>query len=130
MYRVTKDKEEKTDLSRCVVEQICARGGRFVKLDPLTRHFYVLTNDEARIKTAQALRENRDSKSSSSDDNYDCVNNAAAVENDDRGAAVEVEATPTKSLDNASFDCVAALFSLRRQTSRSSQVSSATGGIH
>jgi hypothetical protein len=62
MYRNTETKAVKTDLSRLIVDHVCAYGGRFVKSDPCTGQFYVLTRAEARKKTSQALRETKELK--------------------------------------------------------------------
>ena len=55
-YKSTEDKDEKTDLSRSIVDQVCAYGGRFVKMDATTRQLYVLTKAEARMKCSQVSR--------------------------------------------------------------------------
>ena len=58
-YRRTEAKTVKTDLSRAIVDHVCAYGGRFVKKCEKTSRFYMLTKAEARKKTSQALRETK-----------------------------------------------------------------------
>ena len=119
-YRNTEEKDDKTDLSRSIVDRVYEYGGRFVKKDAGSDRYYILSKSEARIKTSQALRENRDSKGVSSDSD---------PESDSESAATKV-ATPKKlngfamggrnrlamslGLDTASLDCVEALVSLSR----------------
>lgn len=62
MYRRTEAKTVKTDLSRAIVEHVCAYGGRFIKKDEDAGRYYVLTKAEARKKTSQALRETKELK--------------------------------------------------------------------
>ena len=61
-YKKTEAKSNKTDLSRAIVEHVCQYGGRFIKKEQMTGRYYVLTRGEARKKTSQALRENKDLK--------------------------------------------------------------------
>jgi len=49
-------KNEKTDLSQCLVNYVHSYGGRFLKLDA-TNKWYIVTNLVARRKASQALRE-------------------------------------------------------------------------
>jgi hypothetical protein len=61
-YRTTGDKEDKTALSRAIVKYILEMGGRFLK-KKTGRHFWtVMTINEARKKTSQALRETKELK--------------------------------------------------------------------
>lgn len=62
MYRQTEQKTVKTDLSRAIVEHVCNYGGRFIKKEQETGRYYILTKDEARKKTSQALRETKELK--------------------------------------------------------------------
>lgn len=62
MYRGTKAKAIKTDLSRAIVKYVFGYGGRFVKKDEETGSYYVLSPGEARKKTSQALRETKELK--------------------------------------------------------------------
>jgi len=59
MYRTTEAKNVKTDLSRAIVDHCCGYGARFLKKDGATGRFYVLSKQEARKKTSQALRETK-----------------------------------------------------------------------
>ena len=59
MYRDTGAKTAKTDLSRSIVKFVANYGGRFVKKDAKKGLLYVMTDDEARKKTSQALRETK-----------------------------------------------------------------------
>lgn len=58
-YQNCPAKTQKTDLSRKIVEYCHSYGGRFVKKDGDNNRYYVLTKDEARKKTSQALRETK-----------------------------------------------------------------------
>ncbi|CAB9530614.1 expressed unknown protein [Seminavis robusta] len=121
-YRNTEDKDDKTELSRSIVDQVYEYGGRFVKKDAPSGRYYVLSKAEARIKTSQALRENRDSKSSastSSDDDSDSDNENGAGNKAMAVASAVVSSSfqtskPAACLDNASLDCCQALVSLSR----------------
>jgi len=62
MYRNTAIKTVKTDLSRAIVDHVCAYGGRFVKKEEITGRYYLLNKAEARKKTSQALREAKELK--------------------------------------------------------------------
>jgi len=62
MYRSTEAKAIKTDLSRAIVDHVCSYGGRFVKKEESSGRHYLLTKDEARKKTSQALRETKSLK--------------------------------------------------------------------
>ena len=103
-YRNTADKDEKTDMSRSIVDQVLGYGGRFVKKDSGSGRYYVLTKTEARIKTSQALRENRDSKASASTD--DCESDS------DTSCRAK-----KPGMDADSLDCCNALVSLSRADS-------------
>jgi hypothetical protein len=61
-YRNAEAKTTKTDMSRAIVENVCAYGGRFIKREESTGRFFVLTKAEARKKTSQALRESKELK--------------------------------------------------------------------
>uniref|UniRef100_A0A7S1URE3 DUF6824 domain-containing protein n=1 Tax=Grammatophora oceanica TaxID=210454 RepID=A0A7S1URE3_9STRA len=50
-------KNEKTDLSQCLVNYVHQYGGRFLKLDESCQRWYVVPNLVARRKASQALRE-------------------------------------------------------------------------
>jgi len=56
-YKNTEKKLKKTDLSRTIVDYVHNYGGRFIKRDPSTGKYFLLTKIEARRKTSQALRE-------------------------------------------------------------------------
>ena len=60
-YQNCPAKTQKTDLSRTIVDYCHSYGGRFVKKDTdyQGERYYVLTKDEARKKTSQALRETK-----------------------------------------------------------------------
>ena len=57
-YRGTPTKNDKTALSRSIVEYVNRYGGRFLKMNKLDQ-WVILTTGEARRKTAQALRETK-----------------------------------------------------------------------
>merc|ERR1712032_421923 len=61
-YKNTDKKLQKTDLSCTVVDHVCKYGGRFVKKEEDSGRYFLLTRAEARRKTSQALRENKDIK--------------------------------------------------------------------
>jgi hypothetical protein len=115
-YRSTEDKDEKTDMSRSIVDQVCGYGGRFVKKDSGSNRYYVLSKSEARIKTSQALRENRDTKTNGtalSDDDSDCESSGSKS-----FSPSQVVETMTMikgiALDTDCLDCCQALVSLSR----------------
>jgi hypothetical protein len=56
-YHHCPGKAEKTDLSRQIVDYCTAYGARFLKHETETGQYYILSKDEARRKTSQALRE-------------------------------------------------------------------------
>lgn len=56
-YRAARSLEEKRHVSSAVVSTIYERGGRFLKLDPRTKQWYVASFESARQKACQALRE-------------------------------------------------------------------------
>jgi hypothetical protein len=56
-YQHCPGKAEKTDLSRQIVDYCLAYGARFLKYETATGQYYILSKDEARRKTSQALRE-------------------------------------------------------------------------
>jgi hypothetical protein len=56
-YRRIGSKSAKTDLSRAIVDHVYKYGGRFLKADTLAGRYIILTPDESRKKTSQALRE-------------------------------------------------------------------------
>ena len=60
-YRGIAAKTEKTDLSRAILQYIENYGGRFLKKDNDGRYF-LMTKQEARKKTSQALRETKQLK--------------------------------------------------------------------
>jgi hypothetical protein len=62
LYKNTEAKTTKTEMSRAIVEHVCAYGGRFIKKEESTGRFFVLTKAEARKKTSHALREAKDLK--------------------------------------------------------------------
>ena len=111
-YRNTEDKDEKTDLSRSIVDQVCDYGGKFIKKDS-TGRYYVLTKAEARIKTSQALRENRDSRNASlaDADDSDCDDDSKAPSLSTESDQEDERRGP---LDTDSLDCCKALVSLSR----------------
>ena len=51
------EKNEKTDLSQCLVNYVHSYGGRFLKMDESNKRWYTVTNHIARRKASQALRE-------------------------------------------------------------------------
>jgi len=53
----TLDNVGKKELSQRLVDQVRARGGRFLILEPSTRGWYEVPNSRAVHKAAQALRE-------------------------------------------------------------------------
>ena len=57
MYQKCSAKTMKTDLSRAIVKHCSSYGARFLKLDESNGKYYILSKDEARKKTSQALRE-------------------------------------------------------------------------
>jgi len=59
-YREQTSKTSKTDLSRRIVDYVCGYGGRFVRQEG--EKYYVLSKHDARKKTSQALRENKELK--------------------------------------------------------------------
>jgi hypothetical protein len=61
-YRSTETKNNKTSLSRAIVDHVCNYGGRFIKKDDKTGRYHVLTKADARKKTSQALRETKELK--------------------------------------------------------------------
>jgi len=62
-YKMVERKLAKTDLSTAIVEYVYNYGGRFIKEDEKNHgKYYLLTPAEARRKTSQALRENKDIK--------------------------------------------------------------------
>lgn len=116
-YRNTTDKDEKTELSRSIVDQVFAYGGKFVKKDAGSARYCVLTKAEARIKTSQALRENRDAKSGASGESeFDCDSSCQAPPST-RAEAVEDAKAKSVGLDTDSLDCCQALVTLSRATS-------------
>jgi hypothetical protein len=56
-YQHCRGKTQKTDLARLIVDHCAAYGARFLKHDAESGRYYILSNDEARRKTSQALRE-------------------------------------------------------------------------
>ena len=50
-------KEEKTDVSRRLLDVVHARGGKFLAKDSVSGLFYEVENKTARRKCSQALRE-------------------------------------------------------------------------
>lgn len=114
-YRNTSDKDEKTDMSRSIVDQVFAYGGKFVKKDPGSSRFYVLTKAEARIKTSQALRENRDSKSDASCDDSD--SDDASIQTSPQTAVSNTGSTKSTDLENDKLACCVALVNLSRVVS-------------
>ena len=105
------DKDEKTDMSRSIVDQVFAYGGRFVKRDCGSGRYYLLTKAEARVKTSQALRENRDAKPGFSDGD-------SHSEHSDQGPLTKaMESKKKPGLDADSLDCCQALVSLSRAES-------------
>ena len=56
-YRNIGSKSAKTDLSRAIVDHVYSYGGRFLKMDKASGKYFVLSIDEGRKKTSQALRE-------------------------------------------------------------------------
>lgn len=110
-YRNTEDKDEKTELSRSIVEKVCDYGGRFVKKDSATGRYYVLPKAEARIKTSQALRENRDSKTGGAKDDDSCSESEAEE------VVVQKKSQPKKKKTVDDLECCNALVSLSRATS-------------
>ena len=52
-YLNIQDKDDKTDMSRSIVDKISSYGGRFIKTDEKTGNLYVLSHAEARMKCAQ-----------------------------------------------------------------------------
>ena len=50
-------KEEKTDVSRRLLDIVHARGGKFLAKDSVSGLFYEIENKTARRKCSQALRE-------------------------------------------------------------------------
>jgi hypothetical protein len=61
-YRSTETKNNKTSLSRAIVDHVCNYGGRFIKKDAKSGRYHVLTKADARKKTSQALRETKELK--------------------------------------------------------------------
>lgn len=61
-YRLLNAKTEKTQVSRNIVARVLASGGRFLKKDPRTGKYFVMTENEARRRTSQALRETKELK--------------------------------------------------------------------
>jgi hypothetical protein len=61
-YRGIEAKTAKTDLSRNILDYIENYGGRFLKKDPKDGRYFVMTKQEARKKTSQALRETKQLK--------------------------------------------------------------------
>ena len=61
-YRTTGDKEDKTALSRAIVKYIDEMGGRFLKKQTGMHFWTVMSVNEARKKTSQALRETKELK--------------------------------------------------------------------
>jgi hypothetical protein len=61
-YRGIAQKQDKTQLSRSIVEYVGNYGGRFLKKDTKTGKYYEMTPAEARKKTSQALRETKQLK--------------------------------------------------------------------
>lgn len=114
-YRNTEDKDEKTDMSRSIVDQVCGYGGRFVKKDSASSRYYVLSTSEARIKTSQALRENRDTKTNGaalSDDDSECdCDGSISLPSSKVETMTIVKGIP---LDTDCLDCCQALVSLSR----------------
>jgi hypothetical protein len=51
------EKNEKTDLSQCLVNYVHSYGGRFLKMEESNKRWYLVTNHVARRKASQALRE-------------------------------------------------------------------------
>lgn len=59
-YANLSDKDDKTDMSRMVVDYVHKYGGRFLEIDRSTRSWYIITDAKARRKVSQALREDGD----------------------------------------------------------------------
>ncbi|KAL3940136.1 MAG: hypothetical protein SGARI_001108 [Bacillariaceae sp.] len=57
-YNSLDDKDEKTDLSQCLVDYVKSYGARFLERDE--KGWYVIDNITARRKVSQALREDTD----------------------------------------------------------------------
>ena len=113
-YRNTEDKDEKTDISRSIVEQVLVYGGRFVKKDSATGKFYVLTKTEARTKTSQALRENRADSKCAASSKYLSDSDEACSRNGSDSEEEESPSAGTLKLDRDSLDCCRALVSLSK----------------
>merc|ERR1712151_732774 len=61
-YQKTEGKLKKTDLSLAIVDYVYNYGGRFIKKDAAKNQYFILTRGEARRKTSQALREQKEIK--------------------------------------------------------------------
>merc|ERR1719432_504433 len=61
-YQEIREKEEKTDLSQCLVDYVHSYGGRFLEEDKTTKvgSWYIVPDLLARRKASQALREDPD----------------------------------------------------------------------
>lgn len=59
-YSTLEDKDDKTDLSQCLIESVHSYGGRFLELDKEADRWYQVPNLVARRKASQALREDSD----------------------------------------------------------------------
>ena len=127
-YLNTEDKDDKTDMSRRLVDKICSYGGRFIKMDANTRQLYVLTKAEARMKCAQALRENRNSKCSEASDFKE---SKATIKKNSCVQDYIGSIPATNTIESASLECVVALVSLIRSSSCSpdSITTAATGSF-
>jgi hypothetical protein len=114
-YRNTEDKGEKTDMSLSIVDQVCGYGGRFVKKDSASNRYYALSTSEARVKTSQALRENRDTKtsgtaSSGDESDFECDKSKDLS----LGPVETITIFEGLPLERDCLDCCQALLSLRR----------------
>lgn len=114
-YRNTQDKDEKTDLSRSIVDHVLSYRGRFVKKDASTGRYYILTKAEARTKTSQALRENRgDFRNTSRSDIDSYVDESSMLNESDMEEDAHSIGDNSADLDKDSLDCCKALMSLGR----------------
>ena len=59
-YNTLSDKDDKTNMSRLVVETIKSTGARFLELDRTNSSWYVVSDIKVRRKVSQALREDDD----------------------------------------------------------------------
>ena len=56
-HRTDTTREEKTSISVQLVHEVQNRGGKFLKFDPTAHRWYEISNQQARLKASQALRE-------------------------------------------------------------------------